>query len=486
MTRQRKILWMLIAAYTISALICIAGLALWVLMPTPAYRHEIAKVKARGEPWELSEFVQPKVAPEENAALLYCQAAEKLNINYYYEDIIIQTKSLPLSPLDVEGIDDMVRSNPEPLQLMRRAADMPKVEWEFPIEGSQYKLMPDEHLYDKIRFYKLERLVRLTMLAALRAHEQSNDLDALLHVKSILQLARAQRKVPTLVGFSEANRTDAEAIQALHQLSWDIKLNPANEVELRNLIVRMIRELLNERELEQDYQQQIFGERRLDYLRQRPANLLDSSNASVTRLQGKIWTYASEVAKAKTMADAKRIPVVNPYREPVDDGRYQTAVQIRSHMKRVAGYPTHLAHRRFRLLADRRMAAIALAVRLYAIDHGQRPAALQDLVDHHYLDSIPQDPLAENAPIRYIADGEHPRLYSVGTNGIDDGGSLEMPKYCSTSFLRSETLDTPFFVDRPINDIMPDCGNGGYGWGAPMTTQPSTPEHTTTTDRTKP
>ena len=73
-------------------------------------------------------------------------------------------------------------------------------------------------------------------------------------------------------------------------------------------------------------------------------------------------------------------------------------------------------------LARRRMAAIALAIRLYEIDHGRRPGELAELVPD-YLDEVPRDPMApDGATIRYRPQAEVPVLYSVGRNGIDDGG----------------------------------------------------------------
>ena len=51
----------------------------------------------------------------------------------------------------------------------------------------------------------------------------------------------------------------------------------------------------------------------------------------------------------------------------------------------------------FKLLTDRRAAAIELALRLYRLDHwGHLPAALQELVPQ-YLPYVPFDPMAAGA-----------------------------------------------------------------------------------------
>jgi hypothetical protein len=81
------------------------------------------------------------------------------------------------------------------------------------------------------------------------------------------------------------------------------------------------------------------------------------------------------------------------------------------------------AENHFLTLADRRLAATALAVRLYQIDHGgARPQRLDELVPA-YLPKVPLDAMAAGGqPIRYLPRAEHPVLYSVGRNAADDAG----------------------------------------------------------------
>ena len=95
--------------------------------------------------------------------------------------------------------------------------------------------------------------------------------------------------------------------------------------------------------------------------------------------------------------------------------------------------------RRFHAAARNRMAAAALAMRLYELDHGRPPAKLDDLVPD-YLPQLPADPFAaDGRPIAYeskavvrsynlgdrragtlttaILGPPHPVLYSVGPDG---------------------------------------------------------------------
>ncbi|MFQ5807970.1 MAG: hypothetical protein ACE5I3_16110, partial [Phycisphaerae bacterium] len=73
-------------------------------------------------------------------------------------------------------------------------------------------------------------------------------------------------------------------------------------------------------------------------------------------------------------------------------------------------------------LLRRRLAATALAIRLYAADHGAQPPALDALVPD-YLPMVPEDPFAaDGRVIAYRLDATPPVLYSVGTDGVDESG----------------------------------------------------------------
>jgi len=77
----------------------------------------------------------------------------------------------------------------------------------------------------------------------------------------------------------------------------------------------------------------------------------------------------------------------------------------------------------YRTLTERRLAAAALAVRWASVDAGGKlPARLADLAPK-YLPVVPEDPMGLDQPLGYKADGERPIVYSVGDDGVDNGGS---------------------------------------------------------------
>jgi hypothetical protein len=105
------------------------------------------------------------------------------------------------------------------------------------------------------------------------------------------------------------------------------------------------------------------------------------------------------------------------------------------------------------LIFHRRAAAVSVALRLYERDHASRPDTLDALVPD-YLPAIPVDPLdPAGGPIRYIPDAEHPRVYSVGDNGVDDG----CPATSMYDSRAHNFVDLAFSLDPITNrEISPD------------------------------
>lgn len=62
---------------------------------------------------------------------------------------------------------------------------------------------------------------------------------------------------------------------------------------------------------------------------------------------------------------------------------------------------------------------LTLAIRLWQKERGKALPSLQELVDAGYLKRLPPDPYAPDQPLKLSANGA---IYSVGPDGIDDGG----------------------------------------------------------------
>ncbi|WP_309399719.1 hypothetical protein [Cerasicoccus maritimus] len=67
---------------------------------------------------------------------------------------------------------------------------------------------------------------------------------------------------------------------------------------------------------------------------------------------------------------------------------------------------------------------LMLAIRLYEMEHGALPPTLDALVPD-YIDAVPLDPY-DDQPLRY--DAKRAIIYSVGEDGVDDGGSAYLSR----------------------------------------------------------
>jgi hypothetical protein len=77
------------------------------------------------------------------------------------------------------------------------------------------------------------------------------------------------------------------------------------------------------------------------------------------------------------------------------------------------------AEDRMNMHAD--LVRLAFALAAYHADHGAYPAALSDLVPK-YAKELPKDIFNNDGELRYAREGDGFLLYSLGTNGKDDGG----------------------------------------------------------------
>jgi len=122
----------------------------------------------------------------------------------------------------------------------------------------------------------------------------------------------------------------------------------------------------------------------------------------------------------------------------------------------------------FKHLAKRRLTAIALAIRLYVVDNGVRPESLEALVPE-YLPTLPADPFrTDGASMGYRPNADEPVLYSVGEDGVDNGGRKNLRADGRLDRGRSDLL---FYLDgkkrveadapsQPSSETVNDDKNG--------------------------
>ncbi len=128
-----------------------------------------------------------------------------------------------------------------------------------------------------------------------------------------------------------------------------------------------------------------------------------------------------------------------------------------------------LAELHFTAMTDRRLAATALAIRLYVVDHnGKWPIRLDQLVPD-YLPAVPIDAMSvDGKSISYLPRPEHPVLYSVGSDSVDDGGCEAAKPGEHGELDEWHRLDRVFYLSlRPRDEIFVPYSSGAGAMAGP-------------------
>jgi hypothetical protein len=431
--------WSLVA---VVALIALALLRLgWGYEAQRRVDAFVSATHARGERARPDDFVAgapPPPLEAENAAvplaaaaagIVYTPAQQTWEANW--------SQALPLSPTDRAMLQAIASQNRASLRLARQATSRPAVDWQLPT-GARPAPGP--------MFNPQRGLATLIRYVALYEHDAGNDAEA---VELMLDLERQASAVgrisPTLVSVLVAYGIDSFATETAITLAptFDVATTqqpaattrPASPPQVRRLIAR----LLDESGLREMSDQAWQGEASLA-LQQSSAFGRSMEPAVLEPLVRPTYTIdgvrAAREARRFAVAGHSNLPAAMAVvsREPPDPGKshlHQTATVLSDQMRGVS----RLAEVHFRILCDRRAAAIMLAIRCYQLDHaGALPPTLETLFPT-YLPHWPTDPMRKDGSgFRYLPSAKTPCIYSVGTDGVDDGGSSTPGSY---------TWDTP-------------------------------------------
>ncbi len=419
--------------------------------------------RAAGEPVYVEDFSKPvKMPDDENAATYYTKAERE-----YYPPAGIASKSqinnLIRKCLDSDTnalapeIQLFIDSNGLALELLRQGGECEKVEW-----GYTYTSPLINAVFPN--FATSRNLAKLAAIGAAHSHKSSRDGEALSRIISIQQLGDhrfvdAPFLIGHMVAISIANLTCAMVEFVAHDLMLQAEFEDGSDQgATRQQVQVLIDALLDDSKLRMSRTHGLAGERAL---------VLDSVD-QIRRGRGVAWYPAppppiSWLMQPVFTEHARQIAGLMT--EAISAANLETLPEMKRQYPDMEAFLARGANRvlparilmpsleraillDFRLRAQRRMAAIALAIRLFEIDHGARPRVLDELVPD-YLDSVPRDPFAEGSEaIRYLPAADRPVLYSVGENGIDEGGAYELR---SDGSVNLDKADLVFFLngDRP-------------------------------------
>ena len=424
----------------------------------------IDEIHANDEPILIEDYKDTwgTIPDEKNAAYYIDRAVAAMCVP---DDVTVDFETVWDDPKLVAAHDDdvqrLLNANQEVLQLLRKCRLCIGAEW-----GVRYKSPMFEQLVPHA-LPSTPRLGKLLCTFALYHHVHGDDSQAVERLIDMRQIAEAlcwarNGPVSHLTGVA----VDVRTCFIVSIIAGDLRVPPRGKPPTsgeasRDQIESLIAGFEDESALRWSYRESFLWERtsahdQYDFL-------LNSSKGPAT-FEGAFHTspFVLWLIKPFLIADnAFAITYHTKFVESAYETTYQGACrhidyfpEPESRLARwarlvstamtpslVRAVPLH-----YRALANRRMAAIALAIRLYELDHGQRPESLDQLVPD-YFDKLPPDPiLTAETPFGYLPHDEQPRLYSIGTDGVDDHGEQA---FRENGRVNEDEKDLVFFLGQP-------------------------------------
>lgn len=366
-------------------------------------RSNLAEVtealRARGEPTRLEDLAPAPVPDDQNAALLLRQATEELDEeNAGPRSGADDFPDLPPFPRSwQEQAKANAQENLRAHTLAREARSRKQVAWasppSHPIEQWLQASLSDMNGY--------RTLANSLADQATYTHVHGNDFEAIQTLLDLQFLADMFSHRPLLISYLVSCGIWALDAQAVQTIAPNLNPPDVKAQAPRDLVAQAIAGLLDDTKVKVAARRALRGKRVL---------VLEQAREGKWPV-GWIGGIVDQIDQA--LADVDRPAGRRAATIPADDG---LARLLGASMMRINETTD-------RILLDRHVAAISLAMALYRADHdGHWPDQLEQLVPN-YLAALPVDPSSPTgAPPRYerLNDGQRPMVRSVGPDGQAD------------------------------------------------------------------
>lgn len=407
--------------------------------------RRIERMRAAGEPVMAGDLATPPATDEENAVIELSEAAGQIDgyanaSKSPWQAYDQGDAGYPLTGKERPLLARAIQDNAGVFELVDAAMAKPGFYWpNQPTSPLITWMLPS--------LSPQRGLAKFLAASALYDHDRGDDASALRQIQRTLFVARAMDHHPAcLIATLVATGMRAMAHDRLMKIAPDLKIGDGAGEAPPRVMAELIGELLDESDAGSAFRRGFFAERVMvldattHVLQGQGARVMSSMGAGgggASTLVSPVGRFATGpwirhdlvliLDAETTMGDAALQP---------DWPTAQAKVAHLSDPIRAAPFrhfwagmmmpsPDGALYNRYRLSADRRMAATMLAIRWYAAEHGGKLPPSLDVLVPKYLPAVPRDPFVAGAAasIRYISAEPNPRIYSVGKNGIDDGGS---------------------------------------------------------------
>ena len=408
--------------------------AIWSLAESHKFQAQIDAIHAAGEPILPEDFLVPNAESADNAVTHLTAAASMLLEDDNWKRFEKFDLALPLRPEEIQSIDTVVNRSGEALNELALAQQQKRQQWSIDATDPSNAIavmLPG--------FNNMRALANLLAADALLAHQRGDDARALKRLEQILFVAQVIDRQPTLVAHLVSIGCRAMAAQRLMEISSDLHIGPQPTDASPQDIDRVIHTLLDDKPLHDGYVWAMQGERMLELTMVRgilsgspvggspgPSGQPQRGWSPVTRIGARPLIYHNariildQMSKIIALADSPNWPAAQK-RVPAEA---QGPIPLTFLARILTTALGRAIETQFRVIVEQHLAATALAIRKYAVDHnGQLPTTLDELVPK-YLPAIPTDVLAAGStPMKFLPRNNDPIAYSFGENGVDDAGS---------------------------------------------------------------
>jgi hypothetical protein len=440
---------------------------IWHRVADQRLQAAIDKIKAAGEPLYPEDFNTPPIPDEDNAAVLYRQAAELLTDERQRAEHDRLTMCMAWEADEdklMSTCGALIASHEDGQTLIRKARRRAGVHW-----GLDFDSPLLDYIAQPLQNYRA--MSKLLYVDARLQYQGGNHGEFVEILSDMHALAGAIDHQPMLVPHLTVITVNSLALSLVEEIGTQlaIKTQPGvnnSQAARPEAVQALIKQLLNE----DAFASEVVNAFRFERAMQLDSVLMVASGKMATNTQ---WFKASlQTSIAPThlllgpLFESDGLWMMEHMSDEIEAiqspsyPEYQDCMRRASSLgKRPAGGPKGIrnllssilmpslgraASAHYRALGQRRMAAIALAIRLFEVNRGHRPRTLDELVPD-YLPTVPADPMSSNGVIQYLPNAEHPRLYSIGLDGIDDGGEYVYIR--GGDYIDVNAADMPFFLD---------------------------------------